>query len=208
MFSLCITFNNINIHRNINNKYSLSSVLTYSTTESLAQHVNELSATFTISKQEDPSELLTFLLVHLNKCVTPTETAISMNPSLTAIQHVFGLNTQFVSKCNGCLRESTSVNCCNDWSIPINSYSRLTEALAASCSREELDGNNLHACTNCKKKVSASRKFEIIHASTVIFIVLQRFRFDNDSKMTRKIHQVIIYPEVLNLAPYFNKDIQ
>ena len=66
----------------------------------------------------------------------------------------------------------------------------------------------MYNCTNCKKKVPSSRKFEIIHSSPIIFIILKRFSYDQFSKMTHKIHQFITYPEIFNLTPYFDKNIQ
>ncbi|CAF2908496.1 unnamed protein product [Rotaria sp. Silwood2] len=178
------------IHNNINNEYTLSSVLSYATAESLAQQINELCSSFIIGRQEDPSEFLIFLLDHFKKCLTATGPSIDIDSLVTPIQRIFGLNTQFVSKCKACLLESTVEN----WET--------------NCSEEILDGDNLYKCTNCKNKVPASRKFQIIQASPVIFIYLRRFTYEKFSKMTHKMKQFISYPEILNITPYLNKTVR
>jgi ubiquitin C-terminal hydrolase len=121
---------------------------------------------------------------------------------------MFGFNAQFISNCNVCSLESVKEDWQNVWYVHVLPYSTLIEALTASFSNEELDDKNLYICTNCKIKVPSSRKINIIQSSPIIFIILRRFSYDQFSKMTNKIHQFITYPEILNLTPYFDKNIQ
>lgn len=196
------------IHHNINSKQNLLCVLPYASAEPFAQIIEQLSSTFTTGHQEDPSEFLVFLLNHLGSCLTPLESHIDVNSLINPIQHIFGLYIQSVSKCNVCLGESAFRNWEAFLSISIVAHPTLVEALAAFFSKEELHGDNLYECINCQIKVTASKTLQIIKALPVIFIHLKRFTYDKMSQMTRKIHQYITYPEMLNLNPYFDENIR
>ncbi len=143
------------------------------------------------------------LLDHLNRSIAIIEPSVNINSSITVIQRIFGLNVQTITKCKVCLLESIK----EDWesvpSIPIFSHSTLITALAAEFTEKELDQKNLYKCTNCKKEVPSSQKCQIIRAPPIIFFHLKRFIYNNISHMTSKIHQLITYPEILNLKPYF-----
>jgi ubiquitin C-terminal hydrolase len=94
--SVCALYSIIrSIHRNVNNKCSLSSALPYANAEVFGQNIEELSLSFQINHQEDPSEFLVFLLDHLIKYLPYYESHINTNSFLTPIQYIFGY-TRFI----------------------------------------------------------------------------------------------------------------
>ncbi|CAF5209358.1 unnamed protein product, partial [Rotaria magnacalcarata] len=56
--------------------------------ESFAQKIEQLSPSFTIDRQEDPSEFLQFLLDHLVTCLTPNKSMINVNLAKTPIEYI------------------------------------------------------------------------------------------------------------------------
>jgi ubiquitin carboxyl-terminal hydrolase 36/42 len=207
--SICTLYSIIcSIHRNVNNNCGLSSVLPYASAEVFGEKIEELSVSFQINQQEDPSEFLVCLLDHLIKCLTYFESHTNTNSFLTPIQYIFGLEMQSVTKCNVCLNESVSKSWESYLPVCIMSHSSVIEALAAFFSKEELCGDDLYECSCCNKKVTASKTLQIIKTSPVIFIHLKRFYYDIMLKTTHKIGQFITYPEILNLDPYFNENIR
>ncbi|CAM4756927.1 unnamed protein product [Rotaria magnacalcarata] len=158
--------------------------------ESFAQKIEQLSPSFTIGRQEDPSEFLQFLLDHLVTCLTPNKSMINVNLSKTPIEYILGLEIQSISMCKVCLRKSIVKNWESVLSLSIISHATIVESLEAFFFKEELHGENLY------------------ESLPVIFIQLKRFTYDKALRMIRKIHQSVTFPEILNLDCYFDQDIQ
>jgi hypothetical protein len=82
--SICTLYSVIcSIHHNVNNKCSLSHILSYASAEAFGEKIEELSLSFKINHQENPSEFLVLLLDHLIKCLTHFESHINTNSFLT-----------------------------------------------------------------------------------------------------------------------------
>jgi ubiquitin carboxyl-terminal hydrolase 36/42 len=196
-----------NIHHNVHYGGALSCNVRCTSAEVFANQIEQLSLTFNVGQQEDPSEFLIFLVDHLIQCLTIDDPAIGHIP-VTPVHRIIGLHVQAISTCSVCSGRVVSKNWDSVLSIPIASHSNVIEAMKTYFSPEEMNGENLYQCNACQKHVLATRKIEITQAAPVIFIHLRRFEYDRVSRVTNKIQRKISYPDVLNLSNYFDEDIR
>ncbi|NWV88070.1 UBP42 hydrolase, partial [Machaerirhynchus nigripectus] len=76
----------------------------------------------------------------------------------------------------------------------------LTIALEDFVTPKQMDGKKCFKCSKCKKKVAASKRVTIHHEPRVLTVCLGRA----DERTSRKISQVVEYPEYLDLRPYMS----
>ncbi|NXH24859.1 UBP42 hydrolase, partial [Myiagra hebetior] len=84
--------------------------------------------------------------------------------------------------------------------LKIKGASSLTTALEGFVTPKHLDGKKCFKCSKCKKKVAASKRVTIHHEPRVLTVCLGRA----DERTSRKISQVVEYPEYLDLRPYMS----
>ncbi|KAM4757178.1 ubiquitin carboxyl-terminal hydrolase 36-like [Cyanocitta cristata] len=84
--------------------------------------------------------------------------------------------------------------------LKIKGASSLTTALEDFVTPKQLDGKKCFKCSKCKKKVAASKRLTIHHEPRVLTLCLGRA----DERTSRKISQVVGYPEFLDLRPYMS----
>ncbi|CAF4583183.1 unnamed protein product [Rotaria socialis] len=143
--SVCMLHSVIcSIHRNIETNSTVLCDRSCGSAESFAQKIEQLSPSFTIGRQEDPSEFLQFLLDHLVTCLTPNKSMINVNLSKTPIEYILGLEIQSISTCKVCLRKSIVKNWESVLSLSIISHATIVESLEAFFFKEELHGENLY----------------------------------------------------------------
>ncbi|XP_066420363.1 ubiquitin carboxyl-terminal hydrolase 42-like [Molothrus aeneus] len=82
--------------------------------------------------------------------------------------------------------------------LKIKGASSLTTALEDFVKPKEVDGKKFFKCSKCKKKVAASKVVTVHHAPRVLTVCLGRA----DHRSSRKLSQVVEYPEYLDLRPY------
>ncbi|XP_057897115.1 ubiquitin carboxyl-terminal hydrolase 42-like [Melospiza georgiana] len=82
--------------------------------------------------------------------------------------------------------------------LKIKGASSLTTALEDFVKPKEVDGKKYFKCSKCKKKVAASKVVTVHHAPRVLTVCLGRA----DHRSSRKLSQVVEYPECLDLRPY------
>ncbi|NWV85036.1 UBP42 hydrolase, partial [Dasyornis broadbenti] len=78
--------------------------------------------------------------------------------------------------------------------------SSLTTALDNFVTPKQMDGKKGFRCSKCKKKVAASKRVTVHHAPRVLTVCLGRA----DDQSSKKICQVVEYPEYLDLRPYMS----
>ncbi|NXB28737.1 UBP42 hydrolase, partial [Eulacestoma nigropectus] len=84
--------------------------------------------------------------------------------------------------------------------LKIKGASSLTIALEDFVKPKQIDGKKCFKCSKCKKKVAASKRVTIHHEPRVLTVCLGRA----DERTSRKISQVVEYPEYLDLRPYMS----
>lgn len=119
---------------------------------------------------------------------------------------IFGINVKSSITCYTCETQIMKKNYETIWSIPMISFNNLKDALSAFCSKEKLTGDNRLQCSQCRKKTIALQTLQLANMSPVVIIHLNRFAYDPNKKLTKKITQFFAYPEFLNFIPYFVND--
>ncbi|NWI73483.1 UBP42 hydrolase, partial [Dryoscopus gambensis] len=84
--------------------------------------------------------------------------------------------------------------------LKIKGASSLTTALEDFVTPKQMDGKKCFKCSKCEKKVAASKRVTIHHEPRVLTVCLGRA----DVRTSRKISQVVEYPEYLDLRPYMS----
>ncbi|NWV19175.1 UBP42 hydrolase, partial [Origma solitaria] len=116
----------------------------------------------------------------------------------TIIHQIFGGILRSRVACLSCQTVSDFYKPFLDVLLKIKPASSLSTALADFVTPKLMDGKKGFKCSKCKKKVAASKTVTIHHAPRVLTVCLGRAE-DNSSK---KICQVVEYPEYLDLRPY------
>lgn len=80
--------------------------------------------------------------------------------------------------------------------------------MRAFCSKEKLTGDNAFECSRCNRKTTALQSLQITNISPVIVIHLKRFIYDRNEKITRKLKDLILYPEFLDFMPYIDNNTE
>ncbi|CAF2103184.1 unnamed protein product [Rotaria magnacalcarata] len=149
--SFCALYEVIcDIHHELRNEYS-SSDSTCATAKPIAQYLEQLLSAFRFGEQGDPSEFLVVLLGHLILCVKINKTVVDMNSSLQPIQQIFGLNIVSIIECKICSKTSSVDTWESILSLPISSYSDLSESISAYFTIEDIKNGDLYSCSNCGK---------------------------------------------------------
>ena len=69
---------------------------------------------------------------------------------------------------------------------------------------EKLEGENQYQCSQCNKKVNATKGLKILTTPKILTIQLSRFTLDWSTYQMVKIHDRVTFPFVLNMNDYLN----
>ncbi|NWZ85182.1 UBP42 hydrolase, partial [Poecile atricapillus] len=118
----------------------------------------------------------------------------------TIIHQIFG----------GLLRSRVTCLSCNtvfdfykiflDILLKIKGASSLSTALEDFVAPKEMNGRKCFKCSKCKKRVAVSKMVTVHHEPRILTVCLGRA----DDQTSRKLSQVVEYPEYLDLRPYMS----
>jgi uncharacterized UBP type Zn finger protein len=194
-------FNAIHTYANRNTQ-GVFSTLSQATADPIARRISEISSALIIGRQEDPSELFVFLLNHLSKCLSPIDSIA------TVIQDIFGMQLRSVVECSNCRSQTEAEEWSPTLAISIDSQNDLIKCIAEFCEGYLLKGDNAYQCGTCAEKVIARKSYDITQAFPIITIHMNRYVYDQQRMRITKVKKFINFPELLDLTPYFNRDIQ
>ena len=201
----------IAVHKYVNHDShcDMFSTLSQATAEPLARRINEISTTFTIGRQEDPSELFICLLNHMTECLSSSNSISNINSFSTIIQDIFGVHFRSVVICSKCQNKTSTENWESMWAVSIDAQTTLLQSLVEFCKPELLcNGDSAYHCSTCAQRVQATKSLHLVKALPIITIHLKRFNYNQQTNTINKIKTFISYPELLNLAPYFDPNIK
>ncbi|NWW59340.1 UBP42 hydrolase, partial [Ifrita kowaldi] len=118
----------------------------------------------------------------------------------TIIHRIFRGTLRSRVTCLSCKAVSDFYMAFLDVLLKIQGASSLTTALEDFVTPKQLDGKKCFKCSKCKKKVAASKRVTIHREPRVLTVCLGRA----DERTSRKISQVVEYPEFLDLRPYMS----
>ncbi|NWV60079.1 UBP42 hydrolase, partial [Malurus elegans] len=149
----------------------------------------------------DAYEFLRCTISAMQKACLSEGSDVDLSAQETTIIHqIFGGILRSRVMCLTCRAVSDFYRTFLDVLLKIKETSTLTSALEDFVTPKEMDGKKNVKCNRCKKKVTASKMVTVHHAPRVLTVCLGRA--DDDS--TRKICQVVEYPEYLDLRPYMS----
>ncbi|NWR09757.1 UBP42 hydrolase, partial [Paradoxornis webbianus] len=155
-------------------------------------------------KPDIPGDAYEFLRCTLNAmqaaCLSGSSHLTIFSEETTIIHQIFGGFLRSRVTCSNCKGVSDFYKVFMDVLLKIKGASSLATALEDFVTPQQLDGRKRFKCSKCKKKVAASKMVTIHHAPRVLTVCLGRA----DDKTSRKLSQVVAYPEFLNLRPYMS----
>ena len=105
-------------------------------------------------------------------------------------------------KCRECGNISSHDELYIDFSLPIKKGKIMINSLEKSFEnffeKEELIKDNLYKCEKCDKKVEAEKYFEVKQLPKILLIALNRFEFDYNKGIKKKINTPISIPDKIN----------
>ncbi|NWW83131.1 UBP42 hydrolase, partial [Climacteris rufus] len=133
-------------------------------------------------------------------CLSGSSDSDLSSEETTIIHQIFGGILRFRVTCLSCEAVSDSYSVFLDILLKIKATSSLTTALEVFVTPKQIDGKKCFKCSKCKKMVAASKRVTVHEAPRVLTVCLGRAG-DGSS---RKISQVVEYPEYLDLRPYMS----
>ncbi|NXI75712.1 UBP42 hydrolase, partial [Rhipidura dahli] len=155
-------------------------------------------------KPDIPGDAYEFLRCTLSAmqraCLNGSSDLDSSSQGTTIIHQIFRGVLRTRVTCLSCKAVSDFYMAFMDILLKIKGASSLTTALEGFVTPKHLDGKKWFKCGKCKKKVAASKTVTIHHEPRVLTVCLGRA----DERTSRKISQVVEYPEYLDLRPYMS----
>ncbi|WFD43021.1 ubiquitinyl hydrolase 1 [Malassezia psittaci] len=156
-------------------------------------------------RQEDAHEYLRLLLESLQQVSTcfPLEKVPPNDPIFTTslIQSIFGGRLRSRVSCHACQHNSDTFDPIMDLSLDVRKgINSVKQALDAFTAPESLTGSEKYKCDNCKKRVDATKRFNIDAAPMVLTVHLKRFGIFGN-----KINRLVSYGERLHLGRYMSE---
>ncbi|NWQ58920.1 UBP42 hydrolase, partial [Neopipo cinnamomea] len=136
-----------------------------------------------------------------NACLTGSRVLDTSSQATTLIYQIFGGFLRSRVMCLRCQAVSDSYKAFLEVLLKIKAASSLTTILENFVKPRLLDGKQCMKCSRYRKKMIASKKITIHHAPRVLTLCLGRV----DVGSSRKISQVVEYPECLDLQPYMSE---
>ncbi|XP_032565464.1 ubiquitin carboxyl-terminal hydrolase 42-like [Chiroxiphia lanceolata] len=122
----------------------------------------------------------------------------------TLIYQIFGGFLRSRVTCLRCQAVSDSYKAFLEVLLKIKAASSLTAILENFVKPKLLDGKQCMKCSKYRKKMIASKKITIHHAPRVLTLCLGRV----DVRSSRKISELVEYPECLDLQPYMSEEAE
>ncbi|NWR59132.1 UBP36 hydrolase, partial [Bucorvus abyssinicus] len=169
---------------------------------SMIQSLREIARNIHFGRQEDAHEFLRYTIDAMQKACLNGYTALDTQTQATTLVHwIFGGSLRSRVKCLECESTSDTYDPFLDLSLEIGQASSLEQALELFVQPELLGEENAYTCDQCKKKVSASKRFTIHQASNVLTLSLKRFANFGGGKITKDV----TYPGFLDIHPYMSQ---
>ncbi|KFV39042.1 Ubiquitin carboxyl-terminal hydrolase 42, partial [Tyto alba] len=151
---------------------------------------------FELGMQEDAHDFLRCTVDAMQRaCLSRSSDLDISSQSTTIVHQIFAGCLRSRVTCSSCNVVSNSYEAFLDVPLDIKAASSVTAALEEFVRPEQLDGENSFKCSQCDKKVTASKRFTVHHAPRVLTLCLKRF----EDFAGRKISKVVEYPEYLDL---------
>ncbi|XP_053819397.1 ubiquitin carboxyl-terminal hydrolase 42-like [Vidua chalybeata] len=155
-------------------------------------------------KPDIPGDAYEFLRCTLNAmhraCLSGSSDLDVSSQETTIIHQIFGGFLRSRVTCLSCKTVFDFFKVFLDVLLKIKGASSLTTALEDFVKPKQMDGKKFFKCSKCKKKVAASKMVTVHHAPRVLTVCLGRA----DHGSSRKLSQVVEYPEYLDLRPYMS----
>ncbi|NXB64127.1 UBP42 hydrolase, partial [Struthidea cinerea] len=155
-------------------------------------------------KPDIPGDAYEFLRCTLSAmqraCLSGSSDVDISSQGTTIIHQIFQGILRSRVTCLSCKTVSDFYMAFLDVLLKIKGASSLSTALERFVKPKQLDGKKCFKCSKCEKKVAASKRVTIHHEPRVLTVCLGRA----DERTSRKISQVVEYPEYLNLRPYMS----
>ncbi|NXU01906.1 UBP42 hydrolase, partial [Buphagus erythrorhynchus] len=155
-------------------------------------------------KPDIPGDAYEFLRCTVNAmqraCLGGSSDSDVSSRETTIIHQIFGGFLRSRVTCLSCKTVSDFFRAFRDVLLKIKGASCLTTALEDFVAPKQTDGRKCFKCRKCKKKVAVSKVVTIHQAPRILTVCLGRA----DDQSSRKLSQVVEYPECLDLRPYMS----
>ncbi|NWH41447.1 UBP42 hydrolase, partial [Chloropsis hardwickii] len=155
-------------------------------------------------KPDIPGDAYEFLRCTLSAmhraCLSGSRDLDISSQETTIIHEIFGGFLRSRVTCLSCKTVFDFYKVFLDILLKIKGASSLTIALEEFVKPKDMDGRKFFKCSKCKEKVAASKMVTVHHAPRVLTVCLGRA----DDRTSRKLSQVVEYPESLDLQPYMS----
>ncbi|NXO84291.1 UBP42 hydrolase, partial [Sitta europaea] len=147
----------------------------------------------------DAYEFLRCALSAMHKaCLSGSRDSDDSSQETTIIYQIFGGFLRSRVTCLSCKTVSDFYEVFLDVLLKIKGASSLTTALEDFVTPKQVDGRKRFKCSKCRQKVAVSKMLTVHQAPRVLTVCLGRA----DNHSSRKLSQVVEYPEHLDLRPY------
>lgn len=194
---LCVMSNHVkSAMLNSGSSFKPSSVI--NSVKIIAKHLN-------VFRQQDSHEFIKHCVMAMQKaCLAGVAKDLDFHTkSTTAIDQIFGFYLRSRIKCLECKMTSDTFDLSHDLQLDIIKKvenTSIDDSTKRFFKQDFLRDDNAYKCSNCKKKVSASKRFSIFNAPNIITLQLKRFVGFSGNKCGRHVN----YPEKLNLRPHMS----
>ncbi|NWW36753.1 UBP42 hydrolase, partial [Panurus biarmicus] len=155
-------------------------------------------------KPDIPGDAYEFLRCTLSAmqtaCLSESSDLDVSSQETTIIHQIFGGFLRSRVTCLSCKTVSDFYKVFLDVLLKIKGASSLTTALEDFVTPKQLDRRKGFKCSECKRKVAVSKTVTVHQAPRVLTVCLGRA----DERTSRKLSQVVHYPEYLDLRPYMS----
>ena len=143
--------------------------------------------------EQDTHEFMKILLSSIEDCVKGTEFQ-------NAIEKFFLGRSKTVFLYSDVSKEK--VDEFLDLQLAIEGCSDLDEAIQKYTEPEQMVGENQYVDDLTKQRYDAVRKCEFVEIPSVLFIHLERFRYDRDFRQMTKVNSIFAFPEEIDMNQY------